>query len=276
MTAKEKIEQKVKEKCHLLCVGLDTDLSKTPKSITNSVDGLLKFNIEVIEATKDITVAYKLNFAFYERYGHEGMKALKETIKAIPKDIHIVGDAKRGDIGNTSNAYADAIFNDFGCDSVTVSPYMGEDSVSPFLDFEGKMVFILALTSNPGSTDFQRLESEGKPLYTHVIEKSLNWDNPKSDIGFVVGATHPSELSGIRLIAPNSTLLIPGVGKQGGDSEAVLKANGGKPALINSSRAILYPWLTSDLDIEAQNNLKNNWKEAIRTSAIKTAEQLKI
>ncbi len=223
----------------ILCVGLDTSIDKLPALFSPTVDSMLAFNKEIIDATKGIVCAYKINFAFYEQYGIKGMEVLKGTISHIPADIFVIADAKRGDIGNTSKAYAKSVFEYFGADSITANPYMGRDSVEPFLDYADKFVFLLALTSNPGSNDFQRLEDGGKPIYHHVISKSSEWAGTEQ-LGYVCGATHPAELADIRKIIPNHLLLIPGIGAQGGDVEAVLDANSAGPAIINSSRAIIY------------------------------------
>jgi orotidine-5'-phosphate decarboxylase len=239
MNSFTKLTEITKKNSSLLCVGLDTDIKKIPAHLGNDIDNLFVFNREIIEATKDLVCSYKINFAFYEQYGAKGFDILKKTIDAIPEDIFIIADAKRGDIGNTSSAYARSCFEYFRADSITVNPYMGFDSVKPFLEFEDKFVFLLALTSNPGSNDFQRLVSEGKPLYKHVIEKSQSWASHEN-LGFVVGATHPSELEEVRDMAKENVLLIPGVGTQGGDVEAVLKANRGGHAVINVSRAVIY------------------------------------
>ncbi|MFN8359044.1 MAG: orotidine-5'-phosphate decarboxylase [Candidatus Kapaibacterium sp.] len=222
-----------------LCVGLDSDVTKIPHHLRESDKGLLRFNLGILEATAHYTCAYKFNFAFYEQYGKRGMKALRKSLEAVPQGIITIADAKRGDIGNTSTAYAKAIFEEMNFDAITVSPYMGRDSVEPFLQYDGKLVFVLALTSNPGSTDFQRLVSDGKPLYRHVVEKCLRWE-AKSALGFVVGATHPKEVGEIRQYAPESVFLIPGVGSQGGETAATMQANGQGPAMVNVSRGIIY------------------------------------
>jgi len=223
----------------LLCVGLDTELHKIPAELQRGGDALIRFNETIINATHDFCCSYKINFAFYEQYGEHAFSLIKDTVGLLPQGKLSIADAKRGDIGNTSGAYARAIFDEMGFDAVTVSPYMGYDSLAPFLEYSGKMVFILALTSNAGSLDFQRLECGGKPLFRHVIEKALSWKS-QAHIGFVVGATHPEELAHIREYAPDNCLLIPGVGTQGGNASDVLQANGNAPALINVSRDILY------------------------------------
>jgi len=239
MTALEKIKN-IQQKNHsLLCVGLDSDLSKIPKHFGNNIKSLLDFNKEIIDCTKDIACAYKINFAFYEQYGAEGFQILKETFEYIPADIFTIADAKRGDIGNTSGAYAKSVFEYFNADSITVNPYMGEDSVAPFLEFEDKMVFLLTLTSNSGSTDLQRIASNGKPFYRFVIDISRIWST-HDKLGYVFGATHPDELKEIREIIPKHCLLIPGIGSQGGSIVDTISANSGGPAIINVSRDIIY------------------------------------
>ncbi len=239
MTALEKIKNIQQKNNSLLCVGLDSDLSKIPPHLGKDINSLLDFNKSIIDSTKDLVCAYKINFAFYEQYGTEGFKILNETFDYIPKDIFTIADAKRGDIGNTSSAYAKSVFEYFKADSITVNPYMGKDSVAPFLEFNDKMVFLLALTSNSGSNDFQRIESKEKPLYQSVIEKSMNW-SAKEQLGYVVGATHPQELQDIRKIIPEHCLLIPGIGSQGASIEDTISANGGGTAIINVSRDIIY------------------------------------
>ncbi|MBM2814869.1 MAG: orotidine 5''-phosphate decarboxylase, subfamily 2 [Ignavibacteria bacterium] len=252
----QKLKEIQSQKQSIICVGLDTSESKLPHHLQSATDGILHFNREIIEATHDLACAYKINFAFYEQLGADGFNILKKTFEMLPKDAVSIADAKRGDIGNTSESYAFSVFEYFGADSITVNPYMGSDSVAPFLKFNDKMVFLLALTSNPGSADFQRLESGGKPVYQHVIEKSKLWGSgvgnykipdpspqspvPSPQIGYVVGATHPEELREVRTIAPSSYFLIPGIGAQGGDIAATMKANDGKPAIINVSRGIIY------------------------------------
>ena len=230
----------IKEKHNsILCVGLDSDLDKTPEFLGKNVYSLLEFNRQIIEATKDLVCAYKINFAFYEQYGVEGIEVLKKTFDLIPSEIFTIADAKRGDIGNTSKAYARSVYDYFGADSITVHPYMGYDSVRPFLEFEGKFVFLLALTSNNGSKDFQYLEVNGEKLYKKVLSQSVLWGDAER-LGYVVGATHPEELGAIRNIVSDRLLLIPGVGVQGGDVELTLKANRSGLAIINVSRDVIY------------------------------------
>jgi len=226
----------------LLCIGLDTDPAKIPASLRTSENPQLEFNRRIIEATKDLVCAYKLNAAFYEAEGLNGWRAMKETAELIPEPVISIGDAKRGDIGNSSERYSSAFFDMMNFDAVTVSPYMGEDSLEPFLRSKERCAFILALTSNPGSRDFQRLKVGKKFLYEKVVETAIHW-NRKKNIGFVVGATHPKELQQVRKKAPAVPILIPGIGSQGGSLESAVKhgCDGhGFMAVINASRSILY------------------------------------
>ena len=239
MKSWNKINEIQKKNNSILCIGLDSGLDKIPKHLGNDLNALLKFNIAVIEATKDLVCAYKMNLAFYEQYGADGYKILKETFEYIGNEIFTIADAKRADIGNTSRAYAKSAFEYFNADSITVNPYMGKDSVMPFLEVPGKMVFLLALTSNEGSNDFQRMETNGKPLFQNVIEKSKSWSTSEN-LGYVIGATHPDELKNIRKIIPEHYLLIPGIGSQGGSIGETISANSGGPAIINVSRDIIY------------------------------------
>ena len=239
MNSYKKLLSIIERKNSILCVGLDSDIKRLPEPFPEAVSSLFEFNREIIDATRQYAAAYKINFAFYEQYGTDGLKILEETVKYIGNDEFVIADSKRGDIGNTSTAYAYSAYNYFKSDSMTAAPYMGMDSVKPFLNFTDKLTFILALTSNPGSNDFQRLIVAGKPLYRIVIEKALNWGT-KESLGFVVGATHPVELSEIREYLPDNFLLIPGVGTQGGNVEEIIKANGNSPCIINVSRDIIY------------------------------------
>ncbi|MER3524202.1 MAG: orotidine-5'-phosphate decarboxylase [Ignavibacteria bacterium] len=226
----------------LLCIGLDPDLSKIPPHLQTLPQPILEFNRRIIEATHDLVCAYKLNLAFYEALGEVGWRTVKETLAAIPSDIITIGDAKRGDIGNTSVMYAKSLFDDFGFDAVTVNPYMGFDSVEPFIRDERRGAFILALTSNPGAKDFEYLNVKNKPLYEHVIAKTKRW-NVKDNCGLVVGATRTTALKRIRSLAPEMPLLIPGVGAQGGDLTAAVRFGcdrNGELVLITSSRSVLY------------------------------------
>lgn len=238
-----------------LCVGLDTDPKKLPEAITSDTsddDPVFTFNKAIIDATARYCVAYKPNLAFYESMGWKGVRTLERTIEYIRKnypDQFIIADAKRGDIGNTSRLYARSAFEHMGVDAVTVAPYMGEDSVTPFLGYDGKWVILLALTSNKGSHDFQLIEDkDGTPLFETVIEKSKQWASP-DEMMYVVGATQGRMFENIRKVAPESFLLVPGVGAQGGSLEEVCKYGmiGGQCGLlVNSSRGIIYASLDED------------------------------
>lgn len=228
-----------------LCVGLDTDISKIPEHLKNESDPIFTFNKAIIDATAPYCVAYKPNLAFYESYGLKGMMAFEKTIQYL-KDHYpthfIIADAKRGDIGNTSKMYAQTFFEEYDLDSVTVAPYMGEDSVKPFLEYNGKWVILLALTSNKGSHDFQLTEDKsGERLFEKVLKKSQEWGTPEN-LMYVVGATQGRMFEDIRRIAPEHFLLVPGVGAQGGSLQEVCKYGMTKDCglLVNSSRGIIY------------------------------------
>ena len=225
-----------------LCIGLDSDLNKIPKFLLKQKDPLFEFNKKIIDATADLVCAYKPNIAFYEVWGIKGIASLKKTIKYIPKNIPVILDAKRGDIGNTNRMYAYEIFEYFGADATTVSPYLGFDSISPFIEYQDKLTFVLCLTSNPGAKDFQLLKLSFKPLYKIVAQKVKSW-NKNRNLGLVVGATFPQQLKEIRGIVGNLPLLIPGIGAQGGEIKKVVKYGtdrDGKMAIINSSREIIF------------------------------------
>jgi len=241
MTRKELIEQ-IRSKKSFLCVGLDTDIKRIPKHLLSEPDPVFSFNKAIIDATAPYCVAYKPNIAFYEARGVAGWQSLERTLDYIPKTHFTIADAKRGDIGNTSKMYAQAMFEQMSFDSITVAPYMGVDSVQPFLEFEDKWVILLALTSNKGSADFQMTtQAEGMPLYEKVLRKSQEWGSPEN-LMYVVGATHPEYFDKIRAVAPDHFLLVPGVGAQGGDLAAVAKHGMNKDVglLVNSSRGIIY------------------------------------
>ncbi len=253
---RESLIEIIKRKQSLLCVGLDTDLEKIPGFLKQNFDNpVLEFNRRIIKATADIAVAFKINTAFYESQGEEGWKNLIETIKLIPEDILIIADAKRADIGNTSKMYAKAFFEKMNADAVTVAPYMGMDSVKPFLEYKNKWIIILALTSNIGSKDFQYLpvDRAGTKLYEKVLETSSSWGNINNTM-FVVGATHPEDFKSIRQIVPQHFLLVPGIGAQGGDLQQVLKHGliSDYGLLINSSRGIIYASNGEDFDSAAR------------------------
>jgi orotidine-5'-phosphate decarboxylase len=240
MTKQELINQ-IKLKQSFLCVGLDTDLTKIPTHLLKEKDPIFEFNKQIIDATHDLCVAYKPNLAFYEVYGSQGWESLQKTIEYIPKEIFTIADAKRGDIGNTSSMYAKAFFENLNFDSVTVAPYMGADSVMPFLEFKNKWVILLALTSNKGADDFQFFDGEKEKLFEKVLKKSKEWGNDEN-LMYVVGATRPEMFVEIRKLVPDSFLLVPGVGAQGGELSEVCKYGMNKDCglLINSSRGIIY------------------------------------
>ncbi len=241
MTRQELVAQ-IRSKKSFLCVGLDTDLSKIPVHLLDTEDPIFEFNKAIIDATKDFAVAYKPNIAFYECYGPKGWESLKKTIDYIPKNIFTIADAKRGDIGNTSTYYAKTFFEYLNCDSVTVAPYMGEDSVSPFLEFENKWVILLALTSNKGALDFQFMtDLKGEKLYQKVLRKSSAWGTDEN-LMYVVGATRAEGIGEVRKLVPNHFFLVPGVGAQGGSLADVANFGWNKDCglLVNSSRGIIY------------------------------------
>lgn len=241
MTLQEIVAQ-IKKKKSFLCIGLDTDLSKIPAHLLDLEDPIFEFNKAIIDATKDFCVAYKPNTAFYECYGPKGWESLKKTMDYIPKDCLTIADAKRGDIGNTSTYYAKTFFEYLNCDAVTVAPYMGEDSVTPFLAFENKWVILLALTSNKGALDFQMIQDENKEeLYKKVLKKSSVWGTDEN-LMYVVGATRAEEIAEVRALVPNHFFLVPGVGAQGGSLQDVVQYgwNDNCGLLVNSSRGIIY------------------------------------
>ncbi len=256
MKRKELLEQ-IRAKESFLCVGLDTDLNKIPKHLLKEKDPVFAFNQQIIDATLEYAVAYKPNIAFYESLGPGGWESLQRTVDYIPDNVYTIADAKRGDIGNTSKMYAQAFFDRMDFDSITVAPYMGTDSVKPFLAFENKWVILLAATSNPGGMDFQHLDIDGEKLYQRVIKKSLEWGT-EENMMFVVGATRPEVLKEIRQTIPHHFLLIPGVGAQGGDLSQV--CNNGMTdecgLLVNSSRGIIYADSSKDFGKEASYQAK--------------------
>lgn len=240
----EQLFQQIKEKKSFLCTGLDSDIQKLPKHLLDSESPIFEFNKQIVDATAKYSVAYKPNLAFYESEGTTGLKALEDTVTYIRKnypEIFIIADAKRGDIGNTSKLYARAFFEKMDFDAVTVAPYMGEDSVSPFLPYDGKWVILLALTSNKGSEDFQMFNNGNKRLFEEVLSKSQQWAG-KDKMMYVVGATKADMLADIRKIVPEHFLLVPGVGAQGGSLEEVAKygMNDHCGLLVNSSRGIIF------------------------------------
>lgn len=251
MTQSSLLEQ-IKAKKSFLCVGLDVDWDRIPESLNNEPDAIFAFCKRIIEATAPFCVAYKPNIAFFEAYGLEGWKSLEKIMDFLNQqypEVFTIADAKRADIGNTSKRYAKAYFEQFEFDSVTIAPYMGKDSVEPFLEYKEKYAILLALTSNEGASDFQFLNTEGKPLFEQVIEKSRNWQNA-NQLMYVVGATKAQALQKIRTLIPDSFLLIPGVGAQGGSLEevAINGLNQQCGLLVNSSRGIIYASSGNDFD----------------------------
>ena len=242
---RSELVENIRRKGSFLCVGLDPDIKKIPQHLLNEENPLLAFNKAIIDATAQYAVAYKPNLAFYESLGVKGWIAMEETVKYIKEkypDQFIIADAKRGDIGNTSQLYARSFFEHLDVDAITVAPYMGEDSVTPFLGYEGKWVILLALTSNKGSHDFQLIEDkEGKRIFEHVLETSAKWAS-SDEMMYVVGATQGAMFQDIRKVSPNSFLLVPGVGAQGGSLEEVAKYGMIEDCglLVNSSRGIIY------------------------------------
>jgi orotidine-5'-phosphate decarboxylase len=259
MTTEQLVAQ-IHKKQSFLCVGLDVDLNKIPEHLLKEEDPIFAFNKAIIDATHEYCVAYKPNTAFYEAYGIKGWQALEKTIKYLNTnypDLYTVADAKRGDIGNTSTMYAKAFFEDLGFDSVTIAPYMGKDSVEPFLAFKDKHTILLALTSNQGAFDFQTKNLEGKELYKQVLETSKTYKNAEN-LMYVVGATKATFLQDIRTIVPNSFLLVPGVGAQGGSLTEVCKygMNNTVGLLVNSSRGIIYSSNGESFDEDAKISAK--------------------
>ncbi len=257
------IISEIKAKNSLLCVGLDTDIQKIPDFLLKERDPILKFNQLVIEATQDLCIAYKPNLAFYESQGPKGLVSLEKTVALIPDNIFTIADAKRGDIGNTSKMYAKAFFDYYNFDAVTVAPYMGIDSVSPFLEFDNKWVILLGLTSNKGSEDFQLEKSDDKVLYEQVIRKAQSWGSPEN-LMFVIGATHSEKIANCRRLAKDHFFLVPGVGAQGGDLQSVIQfgSNDNYGLMINSSRGIIYAGKGKD------------FQKGVRNAAMKLQQQM--
>ena len=263
----QELFEQIKRKKSFLCVGLDSDIKKIPVHLLDAEDPVYEFNKAIIDATADITIAYKPNIAFYESRGVEGWESLGKTIEYIKTnypEVLTIADAKRGDIGNTSEMYARAFLERLDFDSITVAPYMGEDSVTPFLKYEGKWVILLALTSNKGAYDFQFFEENGEKLYEKVLRKSQDWGNARNMM-YVVGATKAEMLSGIREIVPDHFLLVPGVGAQGGSLQEVAKygMNGHCGLIVNSSRGIIFADNTENFAVRA------------RVEAIKLQQEMK-
>ena len=265
---KQELIAEIQRKKSFLCIGLDVDLTKIPTHLLKTEDPIFEFNKQIIDATHHLAVAYKPNTAFYEAYGIKGWQALEKTINYINEnypELFTIADAKRGDIGNTSSMYAKAFFEDLNFDSITVAPYMGSDSVEPFLDFENKTTILLALTSNKGGLDFQGLKTGNQELYKEVLETALTWKN-SNNLMFVVGATKAEYFEDIRKIVPNHFLLVPGVGAQGGNLQDVCKYGLTKDCglLINSSRGIIYA------------GKDENFAETAKTEALKLQQEMEI
>ncbi len=246
--------KQIQEKSSYLCVGLDTDPERIPRHLLREKDPVFAFNKQIIDSTEQYAVAYKPNIAFYEALGPAGWESLQKTVEYIPDHLFTIADAKRGDIGNTSRLYAKAFFETMPFDSITVAPYMGKDSVTPFLGFENKWVILLGHTSNPGSMDFQTLQVNNQYLYEEVIRKSSEWAGP-DQLMYVVGATRADKIKKIRELVPEYFFLVPGVGAQGGDLEAVsrLGFNDHCGLLVNSSRSIIYASSEKDFAAKAGN-----------------------
>jgi orotidine-5'-phosphate decarboxylase len=269
MISRKQLIQQIKQKKSFLCVGLDTDIDKIPAFLKEYPDPIFEFNKRIIDATHDLCIAYKPNAAFYEKHGVKGLQSLIATSKYLPKDCLSIIDAKRGDIGNTSDMYAKTFFDEEAAgmdfDAITISAYMGSDAVTPYLAYEGKWVIILALTSSAGSKDFQYLNTDNGFLYEAVIKKANTWAGADR-IMYVVGATKSTEFIGIRKIAPEHFLLVPGVGAQGGSLEEVCKYGMNKDCglIVNSSRAIIYASTGED------------FAEAARAEALKVQQQMQV
>lgn len=260
---REELVQQIQLKKSYLCTGLDTEIAKLPAGIEKSTEGMLNFNKKIINATLDYSVAYKINTAFYEQYGSAGWELMNETLSFLPDSVLKIADAKRGDIGNTGTMYARAFFENMNFDAITVSPYMGKDSLMPFLEYTNKWTICLALTSNPGHADFQLNKDENqKRLFENVIETVCKYGN-ENNLMFVCGATRGDDLDTIRKIIPNHFLLIPGVGAQGGNLQEVSKKTLNKDAgiLINSSRGIIYASSAEDFEEAAKIEAKKLQQE---------------
>lgn len=261
---RQELFQEIQAKKSFLCVGLDTDLEKIPEHLLQTEDPVFEFNKAIIDATKDLAIAYKPNIAFYECLGPKGWESLKKTIDYIPKNCFVIADAKRGDIGNTSLYYAKTFFEHLDCDAVTVAPYMGSDSVTPFIQKDGKWVILLALTSNEGALNFQFIRSQvsGRYLFEEVLDRSKKWGN-ENNLMYVVGATRPEMFVDIRKHVPHHFLLVPGIGAQGGELAAVARygMNDTCGLIVNASRSILYASKGKDYAEAARKEAQSIQKE---------------
>ena len=266
----EELFRNIQQKRSYLCVGLDTDYKKIPRILLDKEYPVFEFNKRIIDATADLAVAYKPNLAFYESLGAAGIMSLEMTITYLREhhpDLFIIADAKRGDIGNTSRMYAHTYFSTLDCDAVTLSPYMGQDSITPFLEWDGKWVILLALTSNDGSSDFQQVELPGgHRFYEHVIKTTASWGTVDNTM-YVVGATKAHMFSGIRKLIPEHFLLVPGIGKQGGSLEEVAKfgMNDRCGLLVNASRSIIYADVTNRFEDAARQEASRLQKQMEQT-----------
>ncbi len=271
MTFREKLRVAIQAQRSILCVGLDPEISRLPEGLPRTLDGIVAFNREIVAATADLACAYKPNLAFYEALGPRGWDVLGETMAAIPGHLPIIGDAKRGDVGNTARAYATALFDRLGFDAVTVSPFLGRDAVEPFLSYLDRGVLVLCRTSNPGAAAIQNLTMDvnGRPtpLYEVIARLAEEW-NERGNVGLVVGATAPVELDRIREIAQNLPILVPAIGAQGGELEAAARAHRpAAPAIVSASRAILFASERADFASaarEAAFRLRNDLRAAAR------------
>ena len=248
-----KLIEQIRLKKSFLCVGLDPDLSKIPKHLLASEDPIFEFNKGIIDATKEYAVAYKPNLAFYECLGVSGWNSFQRTIEYIPNECLIIADAKRGDIGNTSLYYAKTFFETYNCNALTIAPYMGSDSVKPFLTYPDRWAVVLAMTSNQGAKDFQFIQSENTPIFESVVRKCIEWGTPEN-LMFLVGATRSEDIAKIRKLAPEHFFLVPGVGAQGGSLDEVVKygMNSDCGLLVNSSRGIIYADTSEDFKVGAK------------------------
>jgi len=257
----EGLYDQIRKKGSFLSVGLDTDIEKIPEQVRKETSPLFSFNRAIVDATHDLAIAYKPNLAFYEAQGAAGWTALADTISYIRSnypDLFLIADAKRGDIGNTAKMYAKTFFGEMDFDAVTVSPYMGKDSVMPFLEYEGKWVILLALTSNPGAEDFQLLSTGDTRLYAEVFRQGASWGSP-DNIMFVAGATRPEKLDEVRAIVPDHFLLVPGIGAQGGSLESVARHGMNKHCgmIVNASRSIIYAGSSASFAEDARGEAEN-------------------
>jgi len=261
MTRKQLVEQ-IKSKKSYLCVGLDTDINKVPVHLQTQVDPVFEFNRQIIDATKDCCVSYKINTAFYESQGVRGWQAMEKTVNYIPDTHFTIADAKRGDIGNTSAQYARAFFESFNFDAITVAPYMGEDSLRPFLEYENKWTIVLGLTSNPGAKDFELQQMGTDRLYEKVLRTVAKWGSTEN-LMFVTGATQAKEFTNIRAIVPDHFLLVPGIGTQGGSLQEISEKAMNKDygILLNVSRAIIFAGQNEDFAAEAKKTAKQYQQE---------------